>query len=96
MKRAFRISILIILLFAVVVIITAKEERSIDGNDVYGFPLIFLTEYGGLVASPESRLSSFNFLNLIIDLSAVTVLVIFVERAVAAIVEKIKSKSATR
>ena len=89
MKRAFRISILIILLFAVVVIITAKEERSIDGNDVYGFPLTFFTEYSGMVAG-GARPSDFNFLNFIIDLLPVGVLAIFVEWAVGVIVKKAK------
>ena len=42
MKRAFRILILIILFFAVVVILAAKIEKPADGNDHYGFPLIFL------------------------------------------------------
>jgi hypothetical protein len=95
MKRAFRISILIILLFAVVVKITAKEERSIDGNNVYGFPLMFYTEYSMEVIGPVTP-PYFSFLNLIVDLLPVTVLAIFVERAVAAIVEKVKTKSATK
>jgi hypothetical protein len=73
MKRAISISILIVIIFAVVVILTAKMERLVDGNDVYGYPLVFLTEYGGLVADRGFKPSSFNFLNLIIDLLPVTV-----------------------
>ena len=94
MKRAFRISILLILLFAALVILTAKEGIQADGNNLYGFPLTFLTEYGGL--GPEIRTSRFNFFNLVIDLLPVTILAILIERAVSAIVEKVKSKSSTQ
>ena len=83
MNRAFRISIITLALFAVVVFVTAKEERSIDGNDVYGYPLIFLTEYGGLVAGPASRSSAFSFFSLVIDLLPITVIAIFIERPMA-------------
>ena len=89
MKRVFRISMLIILLFSAVVLLTAKEESSFDGNDVYGFPLTFFTEYSGMVAG-GARPSDFNFLNFIIDLLPVGVLAIFVEWAVGVIVKKAK------
>ena len=95
MKRAFRILILAILLFAVVVKITAIEERPFDGNNVYGFPLMFYTEYSMEVAGPVTP-SYFSFLNLIVDLLLVTVPAIFLEWAFAAIVEKVKNKSASK
>ena len=95
MKRAFRISILVIFLFAVVVTLTAKIERPVDGNDGYGFPLIFLTRYGGKVAGPF-RPSDFNFLNLLIDLLPAIILAILLERAGATIVEKVRSKFTTQ
>jgi len=88
MKRAISISILIVIIFAVVVILTAKNERIVDGNDVYGYPLIFLTEYGGLVANRGFKTSNFNFLNLIIDLLPVAVLALLIEP----IIKKLKNK----
>ena len=63
-------------------------ERLVDGNDDYGYPLVFLTEYGGLVADRGFKPSSFNFLNLIIDLLPVAVLAILIE----SIIKKLKSK----
>jgi hypothetical protein len=63
-------------------------ERLVDGNDVYGYPLVFLTEYGGLVANRGFKPSSFNFLNLIIDLLPITVLALLIE----SIIKKLKSK----
>lgn len=95
MKRAFRTSIQIILLFAAVVILTAKIESPGDGNDVYGYPLIFLTKYGGKIVGPL-RTSEFNFSNLIIDLVPIIILAILLELAILTIVEKVKNKSTTQ
>lgn len=95
MKRAFRISILIILLFTVDIILTAKIEQPIDGDNVYGFPLIFYTEYSMNVAGPLTP-AYFNFLNLIIDLLPVIILAILLERVTLTLIKKVKSRSTTQ
>ena len=96
MKSIKRISILMVLLFAVVVILTAKIETPVDGNDVYGFPSTFLTIYGDRLAENGFKTSSFNFLHLIIDLFLVTIAALVIERVIAAIIKKFKEKNATR
>jgi hypothetical protein len=45
MKRVLRTTILVIILFEGITALTAKIEQPFDGNDVYGFPLAFYTEY---------------------------------------------------
>lgn len=90
MKRVFRTSIPTILLFAVITILTAKIEHPMDGNNVYGFPLAFYTEY-----SMEARVMTppdFNFLNLLIDLAPVIVLSIVTELVIMTIAGRLRKK----
>jgi hypothetical protein len=93
-KKAIRISILLVLLFTVIVILTAKIEKPVDGENIYGFPLIFLTEYGGKADHGFSAFS-FNFLNLLIDLLPVTILALVVDRSIATIIRKTKTDTQT-
>lgn len=92
MKRAVRISIFTVLLFAVVVLLTAKIETPFDGNDFYGYPLTFLTKYSGMIEGPPLS-PRFSFLNLVIDLLPVTALAVLLEWAIFAGIKKIKSRS---
>jgi len=93
MKRIIRVLIFIVLIFSVVVLLTAKIESSFDGNDFYGYPLTFLTEYSGMIKGPPLS-PSFSFLNLVIDLLPVTALAVLLEWAIFAGIKKIKRKSA--
>jgi len=93
MKRVFRTSILIIILFAVITILTAKIERPFDGNNSYGFPVVFLTEYSLMVLDLDQVTPpSFNFLNLLLDLAPVIVLGIVTEQAIMTIAGRLRKK----
>jgi magnesium-transporting ATPase (P-type) len=74
------------------VMLTAKIEQPIDGNNVYGFPLIFYTEFSMEVAPPLEP-PYFNFLNLMIDLLPVIILAILLERIALTVIKKGKSRS---
>ena len=94
MKKVIRILIYTVLIFAAVVLPTAKLERAFDGNDNYGYPLTFFTEYSGMVADPGANpTSSFKFLNLIIDLVPVTILAVLVEWAISKLIAFRKSSA---
>ena len=67
MKKLFTIILLSIGSFALITLMSARIERHFDGNDTYGFPLIFYTEFSGMCVDCPGVKSEINYLNLAAD-----------------------------
>ncbi|WP_431215938.1 hypothetical protein ACQ86N_15555 [Puia sp. P3] len=91
MNRAFRTAFFIVLVFVLVVNLTAKIEKPWDGNNYYGYPLVFLTEWSEEVTGPPSA-PTFVFRNFLIDLLPAVIVGVIAERAAIVVANRLKKR----
>jgi dolichol kinase len=71
MKKHLIICSLTIITFVLLTVFTAKNEIAFDGNNFYGFPLTFHTEYSKMFHSNsqnETDMIKNNYLFLVLDI----------------------------
>lgn len=83
MKTAFRIVIFLLLtalIFGLTTVLTQSIGYPADGNNTYGYPLMFYIKYSGMCApTPEcGNQSDFFIWNLIVDVLFATVIAFMV------------------
>ncbi|SFC51689.1 hypothetical protein SAMN05216297_10197 [Flavobacterium phragmitis] len=79
MKKLIVLFLLTILIFTVLTFSTASLQMKVDGNDMYGFPASFYVLYGGMMTpSPTVEMTSFHFLNLVLDIAVAFILAVIV------------------
>ena len=68
MKIILTILLLTAICFISLTVFTAKIETPFDGNDTYGYPLTFHTEYGGKRDPRPVNSGATNYWNLVVDI----------------------------
>ena len=68
MKKAILISIISIVIFGILSLITAKWETVVDGHDTVGFPMTFYIKFSSMCFDCPPERYKINYLNLTVDL----------------------------
>lgn len=71
MKKMLLLSLLTIIVFGIVTILSISDKRPVDGNYLCGFPLTFHTKFSEMVypnPTSEMDMSRTNYLFLVVDI----------------------------
>jgi hypothetical protein len=80
-KNILFIFLISVIVFCIATLLTIKNETPIDGNDTYGFPFTFFTEYGGKRVDYNGLVSYFQIEYLVVDYIIIVIIVFLLASA---------------